>query len=339
MEIFEYNKSKTLPEISIVSVTYNSFDFLHKLLDSIYSQDIINSCEVIISDDASTDETANLLKELITKSPCYSKIIVRKKNVGAVENWVKTLEHARGKFIAYIDGDDFFNSSTKLSNDLDTINQDANNNFVFSPAYKFKANKITSEFRNKYKNWNPKDIDLYWVLKKGGGFYPTSSIFFKKSILLNLPKWFLTTHCTGDLPIAVAAVLNGGKICYRPGVDTVYRVHDKSMTNARRSVFKTFRSNLRKKYQNSEYYRLLLKDGFITNPLCRELLHKEEYIFFSKLLNVGAYHYSLKHSIKKLSLKYLFRLYVKFIWIFVNKIYRYLIQLFNRASNKNVSVL
>ena len=317
MEIFEYNKSKTLPEISIISVTYNSFNFLHKLLDSIYKQDIIDRCELIISDDASTDETSNLLKELITKSPCYSKIIVRKKNVGAVENWAKTLEHARGKFIAYIDGDDYFNSSTKLSNDLDTINEHVNNNLVFSPAYKFKSNKITNEARNKYKNWNPKDIDLRWILTKGGGLYPTSSIFFKKSILLNLPTWFLTTHCTGDLPLAAAAVLNGGRICYRPVIETVYRVHEKSMTNSRRSVFITFRSNLRKKYQNSEYYRLLLKDGYITSVLYQELLQKEEYIFLSKLVDLFVFKYSFNKAIQKLNFYYFCRLSLKIIYRFV----------------------
>ncbi len=334
MKVLEYNKSKILPEISIISVTYNSFEFLHKLLDSIYKQDIINRCELIISDDASTDGTANLLKELMINSPCYSKIILRKKNVGAVENWVKTLDHARGKFIAYIDGDDYFNSSRKLSNDLDTINQEANNNFVFSPAYKFKANKITSESRNKYKNWNPKDIDLRWVLTTGGGFYPTSSIFFKKSLLSNLPKWFLTTHCTGDLPLAAAAILNGGRICYRPGAETIYRVHDKSMTHNRHSVFITFRSNLRKKYQNCEYYRLLATNGYIDDALSKELINKEEYIFFSKLLDVGAYDYCLKHSIKKLSIKYLARLYLKFIWILTNKLFNNLYKYFKR-SNKS----
>ena len=56
MRIIEFNKQDTLPQLSIVSLTFNAEDFVMDLIDSFFSQDVIKSCEIIIGDDASKDK-------------------------------------------------------------------------------------------------------------------------------------------------------------------------------------------------------------------------------------------------------------------------------------------
>ena len=332
MKIFEYNNRGIAPEISIVCVTYNASSFIRDILTSFFQQDIIDRCEIIIGDDASIDNTVSLLQEFLHHSPCSAKLITRDKNIGAVSNWLHALGSASGKFIAYIDGDDYYISSRKLSNDLKAFHACENCNLVFSPSLKISNESTDGTARNVYKSWNTNKVDLPWVLRQGGGFYPTSSVFFKRSLLLGLPKWFFVTHCTGDLPLAAAAVHNGGLICYRQGIDTGYRIHDQSLTHFKRSVFMTFRVNNKKKKNNCEFYRLLHKDGFISNELYLELTMKEEYIFFAKLFDVGVYKYCIKESLGILSVKYLIRLYAKLIFVLGKNMHKSLSESFSRTN-------
>lgn len=328
MRIIEFNKQDTLPQLSIVSLTFNAEDFVMDLIDSFFSQDVIKSCEIIIGDDASKDKTTDLITDKLKNSPCPAKLIVRDKNVGPQTNWLESVYLAKSSLVAYVDGDDYYISSSKLSSDIKILKGNPKLNMIFGPAIKELDGNITSKYRNVYKNWDPNKIGIEWVLRHGGGFYPTSTVVFKKAIVEQVPYWFHRTHCTGDLTLAVAAVLNQGKIGYKSSADAVYRVHNRSRTNSKHSPFMTFRRNLRKQSKNLKYYELLAENGYINDALWKELINKEEYIFFSKLLDVGAYYYCLKHSIKKLSFKYALRLYIKFVWIFANKIYAYFLQLF-----------
>lgn len=338
MRIIEFNQQNKIPQLSIVCLTFNAENFIDDVIDSFFLQDVINSCEIIIGDDASQDNTVDLIKTKLKNSPCPARLIIRDENVGAETNWLASIALAKSPLVAYVDGDDYYISQSKLSSDIEILEKNPNFNMIFGPAVKELDGKLTSKYRNVYKNWNPNKIDIKWVLKHGGGFYPTSTVVFRKAMFESVPHWFHRTHCTGDLSLAVAAVLNQGKIGYKSSADAVYRVHNKSRTNSKHSPFMTFRRNLRKQSRNLKYYELLAKNGYINDALWKELINKEEYIFFSKLLNVGAYYYCLKHSIKKLSFKYALRLYIKFIWIFANKIYGYFLQLFHRATNKNVNI-
>lgn len=334
MRIIEFNQQNKSTQLSIVCLTYNAEHFVKDLIDSFYAQDVIQFCEIIIGDDASQDNTVDVITDKLKNSPCPARLISRNKNVGAETNWLTSIDLSKSPLIAYVDGDDYYISSSKISSDIEILKENPQFNMIFGPAIKELEGNVNNGYRNVYKDWNPEKIDIEWVLRRGGGFYPTSTVTFRKAMFKNVPDWFHKTHFTGDLSLAVAAVLNKGQIGYKSSVDAVYRVHSRSRTNSQHSPFLTFRTNLRKKYQNSKYYRLLFKNGFITHALSRELIDKEEYIFFSKLLDVGAYDYCLKHSIKKLSIKYLARLYLKFIWILTNKLFNNLYKYFKR-SNKS----
>ena len=332
MNIIEFNQHEQLPQLSIVCLTFNAESFVLDLISSFFAQDLIGSCEIIIGDDASQDDTVNLLTRMLEKSPCQARLIVRDDNVGPGQNWLEAIGLAKSQIIAYVDGDDYFLSSNKLSTDMEIFKKDSKINMVFGPAFKEVNGYCNGELRNVYKDWNPEKIDAEWVLKKGGGFYPTSTVVFRRAIFNDLPDWFFNTHCTGDLPLAVAALLNHGRIGYKSSTDVVYRVHNQSQTNSERSVFNTFRINTRKKDKNCDYYKLLQGAGLINQELCKELMVKEEYIFFAKLFDVGVYKYCLKESLGTLSVKYLIRLYAKLIFVLAKNMHKSLSESFSRTN-------
>ena len=92
------------PLVSVVISTYNRADFLPRAIDSIRYQTMGN-WELILINDGSTDETANILKAYERLDPRI-KVLTNKKNSGLIYSLNRGLNAARGKFIARMDDDD-----------------------------------------------------------------------------------------------------------------------------------------------------------------------------------------------------------------------------------------
>ena len=93
-----------LPTVSIILPTYNRARFLPQALESIRTQQWTD-WELIIVDDGSTDETAEIIGELTAGIEQPVKF-VRQENQGAYGARNTGLDHATGKYIAFFDSDD-----------------------------------------------------------------------------------------------------------------------------------------------------------------------------------------------------------------------------------------
>ncbi len=94
------------PLVSIITPTFNSQDFLAQTIDSILDQSYKN-WELILIDDASTDNTINLIKDYISKHSNIS-LIQNNTNQGAGVSRNKGINAAKGDFIAFLDADDLW---------------------------------------------------------------------------------------------------------------------------------------------------------------------------------------------------------------------------------------
>lgn len=98
---------------SIITPTYNRVNQLSKSINSVFTQ-TFNDYELIIIDDASTDDTLILLNQ-------YSKhfkfiTLVNKINLGVNKSKNLGSEIARGKYLIFLDSDDEFKDIDTLSN-------------------------------------------------------------------------------------------------------------------------------------------------------------------------------------------------------------------------------
>ncbi len=94
------------PLVSIALTTYNGEKYLAEQLDSILQQTYTN-IEVIITDDASTDNTIRILKAYAAKDKRVSYYI-NEKNIGFNNNFIKAMGFCKGAFIAISDQDDIW---------------------------------------------------------------------------------------------------------------------------------------------------------------------------------------------------------------------------------------
>jgi rhamnosyltransferase len=111
------------PRISILLATYNGQEFIAKQLDSIENQ-IDVSISIIVSDDASEDNTQEVLRSSINKKTDIS-ILPAKKTGNACKNFFRLIndtDFSKADFIAFSDQDDIWNND-KLSNAIHLIHK------------------------------------------------------------------------------------------------------------------------------------------------------------------------------------------------------------------------
>lgn len=91
--------------ISIALGTYNGQRFLGEQLDSLRRQTLL-PCEVVISDDGSSDGTWEIIERFRGEAPFPVRAQRNKENLGWQENFVRTALRCEGQWVAFCDQDD-----------------------------------------------------------------------------------------------------------------------------------------------------------------------------------------------------------------------------------------
>lgn len=95
-------------KVSVIIPVYNVEKYLEECLDSIVNQ-TLKEIEIICIDDGSTDKSLEILKNYAEKDERI--IILQEKNIGAGAARNAGLEIAKGKYLSFLDADDFFEKS------------------------------------------------------------------------------------------------------------------------------------------------------------------------------------------------------------------------------------
>ncbi|TYA74121.1 glycosyltransferase family 2 protein [Seonamhaeicola marinus] len=95
-----------IPKVSIITPTFNSKDFIEHTIRSVIDQTYQN-WELIIVDDASKDNTIEIINEFVSVYPNI-RLLQNKENNGAAISRNKAIEAAKGDYIAFLDADDLW---------------------------------------------------------------------------------------------------------------------------------------------------------------------------------------------------------------------------------------
>ena len=112
-----------LVKVSVLVITYQQEKTLPKALDSILTQLTSFPMEILVGDDGSTDETCKILQEYQKYHEGQIKTIFHPHNIGASKNLYELLIQAKGDYIAFLEGDDFWCDSRKLEKQVDFLDQ------------------------------------------------------------------------------------------------------------------------------------------------------------------------------------------------------------------------
>ena len=159
-------------KISIILPTFNRSNILKETIDNIQNQTFKNY-ELIIINDASTDDTLNVIKKFKKKDPRII-IINNPHNLGCAGSRKIGLQHCNNELIVFIDDDDWWDTE-KLMKQYNAIMHN-NSNMVISDYYilkdKNKEYQSMHLFAYNFKNE---------ILKRPGPFF--QCVMLKKELI------------------------------------------------------------------------------------------------------------------------------------------------------------
>ena len=107
--------------LSVVMTTYNHERYIAQAIESVLRQQTDFRIEIVIGEDCSTDRTRAIAEDYAMQYPEAIRIITSEENVGWRKNYRRTIAAARGKYIAMLDGDDYFTHRKKLQMQVELL--------------------------------------------------------------------------------------------------------------------------------------------------------------------------------------------------------------------------
>ena len=207
------------PLVSVCLITYNQENYIQKAIKSIFDQEVGFPIEVIISNDCSSDNTHQKIEEILKDAT--NGLVVRyynhKDNLGMMRNFSFAINECKGKYIAYFEGDDYWDYPKKLQTQVDFLEQNPDfaiccHNVRFLENEKF-INEIYLDKINIKDKFTLEDLAKHNIV-------PTLTAVFRNTSD-KLPSWILESPI-GDLPMFMM-VAKHGKIKYINEKWAVYR--------------------------------------------------------------------------------------------------------------------
>lgn len=213
----------SFPLVSIICPAYNHEKFIAETLNGFITQKTTFTFEIIVHDDASTDNTAGIIKEYEAKFPNLFANIYQIENQFSKsgDNIMRiTFAAAKGKYIAHCEGDDYWCDENKLQKQVDFLESNKDYSMCFH-----KVKIIVNELEDcgdiyEINNAFPATTTTKDLARRN--YIPSVSVVYR-SFKGILPKWFHSLPM-GDWPLFLL-VSKDGKIGFIDEFMAVYRKH------------------------------------------------------------------------------------------------------------------
>ncbi len=263
-----------MPLVSIIVPNYNHAKFLKKRLDSIFQQ-IYRDFEVILLDDASTDNSVEVLTDYANHSKVTHFIVNEKNSESPFKQWKKGIDLARGEYIWIAESDDwadkyFLDKAVHHFDKKEDINLVYGKSVIINgkgniiSIYNYKSIDMPSERWEAYfVNEGQDEIKEY--LYRRNTIPNASAVLMKRAPVLKEVNKITTFRMMGDWILWIKTLISG-KVIYDPEMVNYFRVTDQS----------TIRHNTPKKIFYRYFEHILLN-----NFLLKRRLISKEYFFES----------------------------------------------------------
>lgn len=209
--------------VSVVMLSYNHEKYLAKALDSVLMQQTNFTYKIVIGDDCSPDHSKDIINTYVRRYPNKFSAFCRSKNLGMNENFVDLIRHSNGKYIAYLECDDYWIDERKLQKQVDYL--EAHPDYSAIAAQCRVVDQDNKVLRPKMSEYCQEvDFDLHKLkafLQPGHmSTWLMRNLFDQNK--LNISRVLDYQHSTGDrlLPILL---LSQGKIHCLPDLVSSYR--------------------------------------------------------------------------------------------------------------------
>ncbi len=209
------------PTLSVCLITYNHEKYIAQAIESVLMQKVNFSMEFIIAEDRSPDSTREIIRKYAAQNP-EIKLILQEKNVGAARNFMDLINAAKGKYVAYLEGDDFWTDSLKLQKQVDFLENNPNFAICFHAVNVVLENDPQKSY---ISNRDQKEVTDFDDLAFGN-YIHTLSCVYRNGLFGDFPDWYAAMEI-GDYPLHLLNAQHG-KIKFLADVMATYRIRDES---------------------------------------------------------------------------------------------------------------
>jgi glycosyltransferase involved in cell wall biosynthesis len=177
-------------KVSVHMITYNHARFIARALDSALAQETNFPFEIVVFDDASTDGTSAIVRQYAQRHPDVIRAVVREKNAGVSRNFIEALLACRGEYIAFLEGDDYWDSPKKLQTQADILDAHPETAIVSHPV---KIIVGEDETVRRISRVDPRDVLTFEDVVVYEYPLPTCGTLIR-NVLRDVPPWFYELH-------------------------------------------------------------------------------------------------------------------------------------------------
>ena len=209
------------PLVTVVVLAYNHEQFIAMAIASVLSQRTTFPIEILVGEDFSTDRTREILKSLDAANPGRLTLLFRESNLGLSRNLQDCRERATGKYLAILEGDDYWIDDLKLEKQCQLMEAHPDWSMSFHRCRVFYDDRTKPDLVSPS---NPPDqpLDVIDLLQENR--VPTMSIsMFRQGVIRQTPEWH-TSLRNGDWALYVIHA-DKGPVGFLPDIMTAYRVH------------------------------------------------------------------------------------------------------------------
>jgi len=193
------------PVVSVAITSYNSEAVIAKAIESALAQRTGFPFEIVIADDCSTDGTVAVAEAYQVKYPNVVRVLAREKNVGTQRNYYDLFEQCKGKYIAWLDADDFWTDPEKLAIQVKALEDDPS--VAVCGHFVRWVNPAGEVVRARFPNVSAGRHGMAQILVKN--FLPSPSVVFRNGLHRKLPQWYFEISPITDWLLYVVAALTG----------------------------------------------------------------------------------------------------------------------------------
>lgn len=216
------------PLVTVCVITYNSSRYVSDTLHSVFQQEYTN-LEIIVSDDCSTDNTLEVVRETADSAHRPVTIVTTDGNRGISGNYNNALRYAHGKWIKYIAGDDMLQPEC-ISTFVQIAEHSSEKIYICG----------TLPFTNSGQQLPPRLLPIEWfdgsagsqekLIVKKGTIIEGPTLFLDRKTLIALGGFDEKYPFIEDYPLYMKFLSNGYRISLLPHCLIRYREYPESVS-------------------------------------------------------------------------------------------------------------
>ncbi len=229
--------------VSIICNTYNHEKFARDALEGFIMQKTNFAYEILVHDDASTDSTADIIREYEAKYPELIKPIYQTENQYSKKVPITVafqLPRVRGKYVAFCEGDDYWTDDRKLQKQVDALEAYPEVDICAHQAQRMSDGKMVGTFSRCQQDCI---FSAEQVIVGGGGIVATASLMYRNTLIEQFKKIMAL-----DYAWQIYGSLRGGML-YLADTMSVYRVAVSGSWTVRMRRDSEFRRNYSKRVE------------------------------------------------------------------------------------------